>query len=131
MVSCPPCAGGAQWEYYGLDQDSNFLYYDKQSVHEVNEIVQIWQRKVFHSKNLFRIREILGERYRKLTEKLTLYEIHCPMRTAQERAFAYYDNDDRVIDSRYYESVRDWKKILSNTDMARLYWISCGSESKR
>ena len=124
-------AQGADWEYYGLDQDVNFLYYDKSSMHEAGGVVQVWQKKVFHSDNLFRIRQVLGENYYKLIEKLTLYEIHCPTKTIQERAFAYYDNNDKVIDSRYFAFVRDWKKIVSNTDMARLYWICCGKEEKK
>ena len=69
--------------------------------------------------------------YYKLIEKLTLYEIHCPTKRIQERAFVYYDNNGKVIDSRHYEFVRDWKKILPNTDMARLYWICCGKEEKQ
>jgi len=122
---------GADWEYYSLDQDVNFLYYDKNAMHETGGVVQVWQRKVYHSDNLFRIRQILGENYYKLIEKLTLYEIHCPTKRIQERAFVYYDNNGKVIDSRHYEFVRDWKKILPNTDMARLYWICCGKEEKQ
>jgi hypothetical protein len=124
-------AYGAEWEYYGQDQDVNFLYVDKDSMKDANGIMQVWQKKVYHSDNLFRIRQTLGETYYKLIEKLTLYEIHCPTKTIQERAFAYYDNNNKVIDSRYYEVMRDWKKILPNTDMARLYWICCRKEEKK
>jgi hypothetical protein len=121
----------AEWEYYGLDQDVNFLYYDKNAMQESGGVVHVWQRKVFHSDNLFRIRQTLGEKYYKLMEKLTLYEIHCSTKSVQERTFAYYDNNDRYIDGRYHQFVRDWKKILPNTDMARLYWICCRSEEKK
>ena len=121
----------ADWEHYGLDQDANFLYYDKNAMQESGGVVHVWQRKVFHSDNLFRIRQTLGEKYYKLMEKLTLYEIHCPTKSVQERTFAYYDNNDRYIDGRYHQFVRDWKKILPNTDMARLYWICCRSEEKK
>lgn len=121
---------GAEWEHYDLDEEANFLYYDKHAIHEADGVVQVWQRKVFHSDNLFRIRQILGENYSKLIEKLTLYEIHCPTKRMQERAFIYYDNNGKVIDSRYSDFVRDWKRILPNTDMARLYWICCRSEKK-
>jgi Surface-adhesin protein E len=131
ILSFAATSYGADWEYYGLDQDVNFLYFDKKAMHEEGGVVQVWQKKVFHSDNLFRIRQILGERYYKLIEKLTLYEIHCLTRTSQERAFVYYDNNGTVIDSRYFEFVRDWKKIAPNTDMARLYWICCRSEEKK
>ena len=120
-----------EMEYYGLDQDANFLYYDKNVSYESGDVVQVWQTKVFHSDNLFRIRQTLGEKYYKLIEKLTLFEIHCPAKSFQERAFAYYDNNNRYIDGRYHEFVRDWKKILPNTDMARLYWICCKSGQKQ
>ena len=131
ILSMSSFAYGAGWEYYGLDQDVNFLYYDKNAMNEAGGVVQVWQKKVYHSDNLFRIRQMLGEKYYKLIEKLTLYEIHCPTKTIQERAFAYYDNNDRYIDGRYHEFVRDWKMILPNTDMARLYWICCRKEEKK
>ena len=131
ILSLTSVSHGADWEYYGLDQDVNFVYVDKASMKDANGVMQVWQKKVYHSDNLFRIRQMLGEKYYKLIEKLTLYEIHCPTKTLQERAFAYYDNNDRYIDGRYHEFVRDWKKILPNTDMARLYWICCGKEEKR
>lgn len=126
-----PGQGACEMEFYGLDQDSNFLYYDKNLSRELGDIVQVWQRKVFHSDNLFRIRQTLGEKYYKLIEKLTLYEIHCPTKSFQERAYAYYDSNERYVDGRYYDFVRDWKRIMPNTDMARLYLISCRSENKK
>ena len=131
ILSLTSFAHGADWEYYGQDQDVNFLYVDKDSMKDTHGIMQVWQKKVYHSDNLFRIRQMLGEKYYKLIEKLTLYEIHCPTKTIQERAFAYYDNNNKVIDSRHYEFMRDWKKISPNTDMARLYWICCRSEEKK
>lgn len=124
-------AHGANWEYYSSDEEGNFLYYDRSSIYETKGVVNVWQKKVFHSNNLFRIRQTLGEKYYKLVEKLTLLEIHCSTKTAQERAFAYYDNNDRYIQGRYHEFVRDWKPILPNTDMARLYWICCRSDQKQ
>jgi hypothetical protein len=131
ILSLASITYGADWEYYDLDQDANFLYFDKGSMYDKDGVVYVWQKKVFHSDNLFRIRQVLGEKYYKLIEKLTLYEIHCPTITFQERAFAYYDNNEKVIDFRYFEFVRDWKKILQNTDMASLYWICCRSEEKK
>jgi len=131
ILSLTSVSHSVDWEYYGLNQDGNFLYFDRSSMHNAVGVVQVWQRKVFHSDNLFRIRQMLGKKYYKLIEKLTLYEVHCPTKTIQERAFAYYDNNGKIIDSRYHEFVRDWKKVLPNTDMARLYWICCGSEENK
>jgi len=131
ILSLTSFAYSADWEYYGLDEEANFLYYDTYLANQADGVVQVWQKKVYHSDNLFRIRQTLGEKYYKLIEKLSLYEIHCPTKTAQERAFAYYDNNSRYIDGRYHEFVRDWKKILPDTDMARLYWICCRSQEKK
>jgi hypothetical protein len=116
---------GVDWQLYSQDIDGNFLYVDKDSIAEIKGTTQVWQKKVFYKDNLFRIRQVLGEKYRTLVEKITLYEIHCPSRQVQERAFAYYDSSDKVIDCRYDEFKRDWKKIVSGTDMVLLYRIIC------
>lgn len=122
---CVTASHAADWQHYGLDEDGNFLYYDRNAMDAADGIVRVWQRKVFTSDNLFRIRQVLGERYYKLLEKLTLYEMNCAARTYQERAFAYYDSAGRYIDGRYRDFVRDWKKISGQADMVRLYRICC------
>ena len=86
IVSSPSITYGADWVYYDLDQDANFLYFDKSSLYLKDGVVHVWRKKVFQSDNLFRIRQVLGEKYYKLIEKLTLFEIHCPTKTFQERA---------------------------------------------
>lgn len=128
---CATVSYAADWHHYGLDEDANFLYYDKNAIDTADGVVRVWQRKVFTSDNLFRIRQVLGERYYKLLEKLTLYEINCAARTYQERAFAYYDNEGRYIDGRYREFVRDWKKISGQADMVRLFRICCPDAAQR
>ena len=122
---------GADWQQYDADIEGNFLYVDKDSITEINGITHVWQKKVYYKDNLFRIRQILGEKYYKLIEKITLYEIHCPSKQLQDRAFAYYDSDGRVIDSRYDELKRDWKKIPSGTDMVLLYRLCCSKDEKK
>jgi hypothetical protein len=124
-------AYGADWKHYDSDIEGNFLYADEDSITNTNGITMVWQRKVYYKDNLFRIRQVLGERYAKLIEKITLFEIHCPTKQYQERAFAYYGSDDKVIDSMYYEFVRDWKKIVLGTDMVPLYRICCEREEKK
>jgi len=122
---------GADWQHYDEDIEGNFLYIDKDSITEINGITYAWQKKVYSNANLFRIRQILGERYYKLIDKITLFEIHCPSKQVQDRVFAYYDSDGRVIDSRYDELKKDWKKIVSGTDMVLLYRICCMREEKK
>lgn len=120
---CP--AISADWNYYSLDSDRNMVYFDKTSMLHDGEVVQVWQRKVFGSGNLHRIRQALGEKYAKLSEQYTFYRINCPNKTIQELVVVYYDNKGRFIDSRHYEFIRDWKKILPRTDMDRLHGICC------
>ena len=122
---------GADWQNYDMDMEGDFLYFDKDSITDINGITLVWQKKVYNKENLFRIRQILGERYYKFIEKITLYEIYCPTKISQERAIAYYDNNGKVIDSRYDEFKRDWKKIMPYSDMARLYRICCIKEEKK
>jgi len=122
---------GADWQKYDEDIEGNFLYADKDSITEINGITQVWQKKVYYKDNLFRIRQILGERFYKLIDKITLFEIHCPTKQYQERAFAYYDSNDRLIDCHHDEFKRDWKKIMPYTDMALLYRICCMKEEKK
>jgi hypothetical protein len=122
---------GADWLKYDEDIEGNFLYVDKDSITDINGITYVWQKKVYYKDNLFRIRQILGERYYKLIEKITLYEIHCPTKQVQDRVFAYYDSNGGVIDSSYNERKRDWKKILSGTDMVILYRICCEQDKKK
>ena len=126
FLICP--AYSADWKYYSLDQDRNVLYFDKASMLYGDEVVQVWQRKVFGSGNLYRIRQALGEKYAKLSEQYTFYRINCPNKTIQELVVVYYDNKGRFIDSRHYEFIRDWKKILPRADMDRLHGICCEDE---
>lgn len=118
-------AYGVDWRHYAEDIEGNFLYYDSDSITESKGIVSVWQKKVFNVGNLFRIRQVLGERYKKLIEKISLFEIHCPTRQVQERAYAYYDGGGELIDARHDERKYDWRKIVSGTDMVLLYGICC------
>jgi|GEM_PF-3163899 len=125
-----PAAISADWEYYSLDSDRNMVYFDKASMLCDEDVVQVWQRKVFGSGNLHRIRQALGDKYAKLSEQYTFYRINCPSKTIQELVVVYYDTKGRFIDNRLYEFIRDWKKITPRTDMDRLHGICCEEVKK-
>ena len=125
LLLCTHAAYAVDWRHYGKDMDGNFLYYDKDSMAEIKGVVYVWEKKVYASNNLFRIRQILGERYAKVIEKITLYEFHCPTRQVQSRVSAYYDTSGALIDYYYDDLKREWRKIVSGTDMVLLYRICC------
>jgi len=122
---------GEDWLYYAEDSEGNFLYYDRDSITHKDTVTEVWQKTVYEKNNLFRIRQILGERYVTLTEAQSLVEIYCPKKTFQVRALDYYRSEGTIIDHIYHEFLRDWRRVQPKSDMERLYRICCGKEKNK
>jgi len=128
LTPCPVTA--ADWEYYSEDKNGDLLYYDKTIPVPENGVVRVFQKKVYTSDSLFRVREKLGKKYHNLSEVISLIEIHCPTKRSQVKSITHYNADGSILSEETYEDRLDWRSIPANSDQQILYRLCCPRSKK-
>jgi len=83
-------------------------------------IVQVWEKEVYSDKGReeliqkMRDNEMSTERYDKLKDTMTLYEIDCKKKRRNILSVTDYDTDDKVLFSHSYDK-QEWVYIVPDS----------------
>ena len=119
-------AQAADWVYYATGSaDGCSFYYDPQSIKRVSEdIVQVWEKKVFTEKDAKKAINELGPEFKELSFDKCLKEFNCNEKKSRTLSVIYYNKDGGVIES--VSSASSWDFVVPDSGVEALFNIVCG-----
>lgn len=114
------------WELFLRDVDCNF-YYDPDTVLRSPEnIVRVWWKEVFNTKEVLRSRGFTRSEYEKTAYQINVTEINCQTKESRRRFFMLCSGEgESILCTIHRRQLDEWVSVREEHPIGALYWKLC------
>lgn len=114
------------WKFFSSDLESDF-FYDPDTVDKSPEnIVRVWWKEVFHTKEVLRSRGFTGREYEKAAYQINVSEINCKKKECRRRFFMLCSEEgENIICNIHRQHLDEWVPVWQVHPTGVLYRELC------
>lgn len=123
---------GADWRYYGKDDDGSY-YYDAKSITCLsNSIVSVSEKMVFTEKGKNEVVSTFGKQFdlNGLNYSIALFQHDCMEKKYHSLEITEYSKDGKVLFQLKTENISKWENMDTGSVGEKLYKIICKQSKK-
>ena len=128
LVAIQPEAHGNswKWEYIFSDEECD-IFYDPGTVFMSSEnIVRVWWKEVFTTKDVLRSRGLTGSEYEKAAYQINVSEINCQRKESRRKFFMVCSGEgDIILCNIHRQRLDEWVPVWQVHPIGVLYWKLC------
>ncbi len=114
------------WELFLTDIDCNY-YYDPDTVSRLPEnIVRVWWKEVFKTKDVLKSRGFTRSEYEKTAYQINVTEIRCQKKQSRRKFFMLCsDEGENILCTIHRRQLDEWVPVTEGHPTGALYWKLC------
>ena len=85
------------WKYFSSDAECDFFYDPDTVLKSAEDIVRVWWKEVFHTKEVLRSRGFTGSEYEKAIYQINVSEINCKKKESCRKFFMICSEEGATI----------------------------------
>ena len=114
------------WELFLTDVDSDF-YYDPDTVSRSPEnIVRVWWKEVFKTKDVLKSRGFTRSEYKNTAYQINVTEINCKKKECRRKFFMLCsEKGENILCTIHRRQLEEWVPMREEHATGALYWKLC------
>jgi len=114
------------WELFLKDVDSDF-YYDPDTVtRSPEDIVRVWWKEVFKTKEVLKSRGFTRSEYKRTAYQINVTEINCKNKECRRKFFMLCSGEgETILCTIHRRQLDDWVPMREEHATGALYWKLC------
>ena len=114
------------WNFFSTNAECDF-YYDPGMVFRSPEnIIRVWWKEVFKTKEVLKSRGFTGSEYEKVTYQINVSEIYCEKKECVRKFFMICSEEGENILCNFHRRQSDeWVSVREVYPIGVLYWKLC------
>lgn len=114
------------WIFFSHDLESD-LFYDSDTVNRLPEnIIRVWWKEVFHTKEELRPSGFTRSEYEKAAYQINVSEINCKKKECRRRFYMICSEEGGIIFSNIHRrQLEEWVPVWQEHSIGALYWKLC------
>ena len=115
-----------KWEFLLSDAECDF-FYDPDTVYKsAEDIVRVWWKEDFKTKEVLRSRGFTGSEYEKVAYQINVSEIHCQKKEGRRIFFMLCsEGGETIICNIHRRPSEEWVPVWKEHATGVLYWKLC------
>lgn len=115
-----------KWELFLEDTDCNF-YYDPDAVsRSPGNIVRVWWKEVFKTKDVLKSRGFTKKEYEKTAYQINVTEIDCKKKQSLRKFFMLCSEEgDNILCAIHRRNMDRWVPVTTGHPTGALFWKLC------
>lgn len=114
------------WKFFWRDLECDF-FYDPDTVDgSPRNIIRVWWKEVFHTKEVLRSRGFTGSEYEKAAYQINVSEINCKKKECRRRFFMICSEEGgNILCNIHRRQLDEWVPVWQVPSTGALYWKLC------
>jgi hypothetical protein len=114
------------WEFFFSDLECDFFYDPDTVFRSPENIIRVWWKEVFHTKEVLRSRGFTGNEYEKAAYQINVSEINCKKKECRRRFFMICSEEGgNILCDIHRQQLDKWVPVWQVHSTGALYWKLC------
>ncbi len=117
---------GWQWKFFSSDSECDFFYDPETVFRSPENIVRVWWKEVFKTKEVLRSRGFTGSEYENVVYQINASEIDCPKKESRRRFFMLCsEGGESILCNIHKRQLEEWVPVWQVRPTGVLYRELC------
>ncbi len=115
-----------RWEFFSSNLECDFFYDPETVFRSPENIVRVWWKEVFKTKEVLRSRGFTGSEYENVAYQINASEIDCHKKESRRRFFMLCsEKGESVFCNIHKRQLEEWVPVWKAQPTGALYWKLC------